>query len=94
MNWLTKLSFIEQRKLPDEGWSDLRIEFLLQELAVMDSNNFPGLYVDVSVFSDSGIFYTENVGVGEREGRVFSQLVARRHYRCPLLILFNVGFIQ
>ncbi|CAI8033170.1 O-phosphoseryl-tRNA(Sec) selenium transferase [Geodia barretti] len=55
---------IEQRKLPDEGWSNLRIELLLQELALMDSNNFP-----------------ENVGVGEREGRVFSELVARRHFR-------------
>ena len=31
-----------QRKLPDEGWSNLRIELLLQELALMDSNNFPG----------------------------------------------------
>jgi len=34
--------FIIQRKLPEYGWSDLRIELLLQELALMDSNNFPG----------------------------------------------------
>ena len=33
---------IQKRKLPQDGWSDLRIELLLQELAVMDSNNFPG----------------------------------------------------
>ena len=33
---------LSQRKLPDEGWSTLRIELLLQELALMDSNNFPG----------------------------------------------------
>ena len=31
-----------QRKLPEEGWSDERIELLLQELALMDSNNYPG----------------------------------------------------
>lgn len=31
-----------QRKLPEEGWSDDRIELLLQELALMDSNNYTG----------------------------------------------------
>ncbi|KAL8583987.1 hypothetical protein ACOMHN_048594 [Nucella lapillus] len=55
---------LQHRKLPAEGWDDQTIELLLQELAVMDSNNFP-----------------DNCGVGEREGRIASQLVARRHYR-------------
>jgi O-phospho-L-seryl-tRNASec:L-selenocysteinyl-tRNA synthase len=55
---------LEQRKLPEEGWSDERIEILLQELAAMDSNNFAG-----------------NVGLGEREARVVSGMVARRHFR-------------
>ncbi|KAH9503237.1 hypothetical protein Btru_068519 [Bulinus truncatus] len=55
---------LQHRKLPDEGWSDQTIELLLQELAVMDSNNFPS-----------------NCGVGEREGRIASELVAKRHYR-------------
>ncbi|XP_076467406.1 O-phosphoseryl-tRNA(Sec) selenium transferase-like [Babylonia areolata] len=55
---------LQHRKLPAEGWTDQIIELLLQELAVMDSNNFP-----------------DNCGVGEREGRIASQLVARRHYR-------------
>jgi O-phospho-L-seryl-tRNASec:L-selenocysteinyl-tRNA synthase len=32
-----------QRKLPDDGWDELTIELLLQELAIMDSNNFPGI---------------------------------------------------
>jgi len=50
--------------LPDEGWTDQAIEMLLSELALMDSNNFPG-----------------NCGVGEREARVASALVARRHYQ-------------
>lgn len=53
-----------QGKCPEEGWSESTIELFLNELAVMDSNNFLG-----------------NCGVGEREGRVASSLVARRHYR-------------
>nr|XP_015200776.1 PREDICTED: O-phosphoseryl-tRNA(Sec) selenium transferase isoform X1 [Lepisosteus oculatus]XP_015200777.1 PREDICTED: O-phosphoseryl-tRNA(Sec) selenium transferase isoform X1 [Lepisosteus oculatus]XP_015200778.1 PREDICTED: O-phosphoseryl-tRNA(Sec) selenium transferase isoform X1 [Lepisosteus oculatus]XP_015200779.1 PREDICTED: O-phosphoseryl-tRNA(Sec) selenium transferase isoform X1 [Lepisosteus oculatus]XP_015200780.1 PREDICTED: O-phosphoseryl-tRNA(Sec) selenium transferase isoform X1 [Lepisos len=55
---------LEQGKCPEDGWSESTIELFLNELAVMDSNNFLG-----------------NCGVGEREGRVASGLVARRHYR-------------
>ncbi|KAM6909331.1 O-phosphoseryl-tRNA(Sec) selenium transferase isoform 2-T2 [Xenentodon cancila] len=55
---------LDQGKCPEEGWSESTIELFLNELAVMDSNNFLG-----------------NCGVGEREGRVVSSLVARRHYR-------------
>ena len=55
---------LEQGKIPEEGWDDITIELLLDQLAMMDSNNFPG-----------------NCGVGEREGRVYSSLVAQRHYR-------------
>ena len=32
-----------QRKLPEDGWPDNRIEMLLGELSLMDSNNFPGM---------------------------------------------------
>lgn len=35
-------AFLTQRKLPEEGWPDNRIEMLLGELSMMDSNNFPG----------------------------------------------------
>ncbi|XP_061525402.1 O-phosphoseryl-tRNA(Sec) selenium transferase isoform X3 [Phycodurus eques] len=55
---------LEQGKCPAEGWSEATVELFLNELAVMDSNNFLG-----------------NCGVGEREGRVASDIVARRHYR-------------
>lgn len=55
---------LEKRKLPEEGWPDNRIEMLLGELSMMDSNNFP-----------------DNVGAGEREARIVSELVARRHFR-------------
>lgn len=53
-----------QGKCPEDGWTESTIELFLNELAVMDSNNF-----------------LSNCGVGEREGRVASSLVARRHYR-------------
>ncbi len=36
------MSIFLQKKWPEEGWEDLSIELLLQELALMDSNNFPG----------------------------------------------------
>jgi len=54
---------LSHRRLPEEGWSDQSIEFVISEFAMMDSNNF-----------------LSNTGVGEREGRVFSSLVARRHH--------------
>lgn len=31
---------LTQRQLPDSGWSDLEIETLLNELSMMDTNNF------------------------------------------------------
>lgn len=57
-------TLLSQRRLPDTGWDDASIEFLLTDLAMMDSNNF-----------------MDNVGVGEREGRVYSALVSRSHFR-------------
>eukprot|EP00210_Caulerpa_lentillifera_P009075 g8659.t2 len=56
-------SLLSERRLPQQGWDDLMIEFLLQSLASMDSNNF-----------------LSKAGVGEREGRVCSELVSRRHF--------------
>lgn len=62
-----KQQIIEQllhhgRLLP-QSLSDDCIEFILQQFATMDSNNFHS-----------------NCGVGEREGRVISSLVSKRHY--------------
>ena len=51
------------KKLPPSGFDDPTIDFVLNELAMMDSNNF-----------------SANAGVGEREGRVFSGMVSRRHF--------------
>merc|ERR1712226_1445936 len=32
---------LEQGKIPSNGWNDLSIKHLLQEISLMDSNNFP-----------------------------------------------------
>jgi len=53
---------VEKGNLPDKGWDETTIEWFIQELSLMDSNNF-----------------LNNVGGGEREGRVFSSLVRRRN---------------
>ena len=55
-------SLMAQRRLPDDGWSDDVIQYFLNYISLMDSNNYVG-----------------NVGVGEREGRVYSNLVKQRH---------------
>jgi O-phospho-L-seryl-tRNASec:L-selenocysteinyl-tRNA synthase len=34
--------FFFQRQLPKEGWDDITIEHILNELSLMDSNNFLG----------------------------------------------------
>ncbi len=49
--------------MPEKPWTNLQIENFLNQLAIMDSNNFD-----------------ESCGLGEREGRVFSELVAKRHF--------------
>lgn len=42
---INKISILGlQRKWPEEGWGTAAIELLLQEIALMDSNNFPGNY--------------------------------------------------
>eukprot|EP00466_Bigelowiella_natans_P008434 jgi/Bigna1/45423/e_gw1.121.3.1 len=55
-------SLLANRKIPRDPWDERTIGLFLNEIASMDSNNFP-----------------DNVGVGEREGRVFSALVRARH---------------
>ena len=87
-------SLLSQRKLPVDGWDDANIEMLLQVSAtVADSSIVLAFHVfwqsQVNVWMccmqdaasmDSNNFLN-NIGVGEREARVASDLVARRHYR-------------
>lgn len=65
-NQVTNL--LSHKKIPEEGWDDqsieyefegiLKIRLFLNDLSLMDSNNF-----------------LDNSGVGEREGRIESNLV-------------------
>lgn len=83
------LALLSNRRLPVEGWDDLTITLFLHELASMDSNNFVGLPLSCPLCSwfrlqcfslCCCLIASDNVGVGEREGRVFSQLVKQRHF--------------
>lgn len=66
-------SLFVNRRLPDHGWSDVQIQSFLFMLSTLDTNN-----------KGSGNQGTAPpgrwCGVGEREGRVYSSLVANRHY--------------
>jgi O-phospho-L-seryl-tRNASec:L-selenocysteinyl-tRNA synthase len=58
-------SLFLNRRLPDEGLTDIQIQLLLYTLSSLDSNNAA---------------QTRRCGVGEREGRVYSSLVMNRHF--------------
>mmetsp|Transcript_19254 Transcript_19254/g.28486 ORF Transcript_19254/g.28486 Transcript_19254/m.28486 type:complete len:488 (+) Transcript_19254:132-1595(+) len=60
-------SLFINRRLPDVGWSDVQIQSFLYLFSTLDTNNK----------GDEGQRWC---GVGEREGRVFSSLVANRHF--------------
>jgi len=66
-------SLFKNRRLPDDGWSDIQIQHFLYTLSSLDtdqkqlcrsSNNSKGRWC----------------GVGEREGRVYSSLLMNRHF--------------
>mmetsp|Transcript_30004 Transcript_30004/g.45501 ORF Transcript_30004/g.45501 Transcript_30004/m.45501 type:complete len:488 (+) Transcript_30004:84-1547(+) len=60
-------SLFINRRLPDVGFSDVQIQSFLYLFSTLDTNNK----------GDEGQRWC---GVGEREGRVFSSLVANRHF--------------
>mmetsp|Transcript_17354 Transcript_17354/g.25723 ORF Transcript_17354/g.25723 Transcript_17354/m.25723 type:complete len:464 (+) Transcript_17354:164-1555(+) len=60
-NQLTIL--LANRKLPDVGWDNISVRNLMNDLKLMDSNNF-----------------INNIGIGEREARVYSEMVENRHF--------------
>ena len=67
-------SLFANRRLPENGWSDVQIQQLLFLLSTLDTNN---KNPTCSSSDSSEVRWT---GVGEREGRVYSSLVAQRHY--------------
>eukprot|EP00531_Pseudo-nitzschia_arenysensis_P003805 CAMPEP_0116148114 /NCGR_PEP_ID=MMETSP0329-20121206/18159_1 /TAXON_ID=697910 /ORGANISM="Pseudo-nitzschia arenysensis, Strain B593" /LENGTH=508 /DNA_ID=CAMNT_0003644175 /DNA_START=102 /DNA_END=1625 /DNA_ORIENTATION=- len=68
-------SLFVNRRLPDTAWSDVQIQSLLFLFSTLDTNN-------KTLATGSGSSEDESrwCGVGEREGRVYSSLVAQRHF--------------
>ena len=58
-------SLFLNRRLPDDGWTDVQIQILLYTFSSLDTNNAA---------------QSRRCGVGEREGRVYSALVSHRHF--------------
>jgi O-phospho-L-seryl-tRNASec:L-selenocysteinyl-tRNA synthase len=63
------------RRLPDYGWSDVQIQNLLFLFSILDTNN-----KTLATGGDGEDEESRWCGVGEREGRVYSSLVAQRHF--------------
>jgi len=70
-------SLFVNRRLGDSGWSDVQIQNLLFLLSTLDTNNKA---VTASSRGDTEMAESRWCGVGEREGRVYSSLVAHRHF--------------
>jgi len=66
-------SLFVNRRIPDVGWSDVQIQHVLFLFSTLDTNN-------KSLSGKSDGCESRWCGVGEREGRVYSSLVASRHY--------------
>jgi O-phospho-L-seryl-tRNASec:L-selenocysteinyl-tRNA synthase len=75
-------SLFINRRLPDVGWSDVQIQHLLLLLSTLDTNNkmLSRGHEDDEDDVNENSTTTRWCGVGEREGRVYSSLVAHRHY--------------
>ena len=68
-------SLFINRRLPDCAWSDIQIQSLLFLFSTLDTNN-----KTLASSGSDGDGDTRWCGVGEREGRVYSSLVAQRHF--------------
>ncbi|CAB9514283.1 phosphoseryl-tRNA(Sec) selenium transferase [Seminavis robusta] len=66
-------SLFVNRRLGDAGWSDVQIQSFIFLLSTLDTNN-------KATTSGGGSVESRWCGVGEREGRVYSSLVAHRHF--------------
>ncbi|KAL7477502.1 hypothetical protein ACHAW6_003307, partial [Cyclotella cf. meneghiniana] len=71
------------KRLPDAGWSDVQIQRLLLELSVLDTNcdeTVQCQFGGVDATSSSSGFAHRWTGAGERERRIYSNLVSQRHF--------------
>jgi O-phospho-L-seryl-tRNASec:L-selenocysteinyl-tRNA synthase len=78
-------SLFVNRRLPDNGWSNVQIQHFLFLLSTLDTNN--KITVECSVGRYNNDDYDNGTsssvrwcGVGEREGRVYSSLVSQRQF--------------
>ncbi|KAL2911861.1 hypothetical protein HK105_208641 [Polyrhizophydium stewartii] len=69
---------LSERRMPQQGWTDEQVRSVLAMFASMDSNNH-GSTRPGSGSGSGGGGSGGGVGVGEREGRVWSAMVAERH---------------
>jgi len=70
-------TLLSERRLPKDGWDDPTIQTLIQVL--YSSLTLPyHLRQDLAAMDSNN--FLGNIGVGEREGRIVSCLVAERHY--------------
>jgi O-phospho-L-seryl-tRNASec:L-selenocysteinyl-tRNA synthase len=72
----TFTSLLQHKRLPEYGWDDQTIQSFLILLRQLDTNNSR----PVSMQCPDPTFPHRWCGVGEREGRVYSNMVANRHY--------------
>lgn len=72
-------SLFINRKMPDDGWSDVDIQHFLFTLSTLDTNNKTPVQQQQNNSSSSSSA-GRWCGVGEREGRVYSSLVSSRHF--------------
>jgi O-phospho-L-seryl-tRNASec:L-selenocysteinyl-tRNA synthase len=70
-------SLVVNRRLPDAGWSDVQIQHFLYTLSTLDTNS---KRTAAASGGGDGEGETRWCGVGEREGRLYSSLVAQRHF--------------
>lgn len=69
-------ALLSERKLPIHGWDDPTIESLLQVPSFL--SNFFKFLKDLAAMDSNN--FPRNIGVGEREGRVTSDIIRRRYF--------------
>eukprot|EP00800_Vazella_pourtalesii_P014743 TRINITY_DN3814_c0_g1_i1.p1 TRINITY_DN3814_c0_g1~~TRINITY_DN3814_c0_g1_i1.p1 ORF type:complete len:134 (-),score=4.83 TRINITY_DN3814_c0_g1_i1:339-740(-) len=83
---------IEQRKLPQEGWSDSLIERFILELSGMDSNNFLGNVGMGKTFLHSFISEVLNLITHIMRTTFFLHLLYDLSYSPTLINLLNFSY--
>lgn len=73
-------ALFHHKRLPDVGWTDLQIQRLLLELSVLDTNSEETVQCQRGGGGGGSGFAHRWTGAGEREGRIYSNLVSQRHY--------------